>query len=281
MRYPLYTYQASPTDKPTVLLGHGNGLPPEAYRALAKALSTDYDSVCLPARPYWDPTGYSNFKSWHELADDMVAGIQHHHLAPIIAIGHSMSGVMLAINAVNHPELFKAIILVDPVFLPRPFMRLAAILRHLGVPFNRRMVEGALKRRRIWDTPEDAFNHFRKRSLFQNCSNDVLRDYVEGSLTTTADNDHVTLKYPPEWEAAIFSRPPIDEWRYPTQITVPCYIIIGEQSNVFQASAVQLWQRQRPDIKIVHIPETGHLVPFEAPQQVAERILVFLRQQHD
>jgi pimeloyl-ACP methyl ester carboxylesterase len=274
MSYPIHIYHSASSGKPTLLIGHGNGFPPEVYAPLVDALGMDHPAVCLPARPWWENAAPEDFTGWHMLADDLVGGIREHQLAPVIGIGHSMSGVAMSIAAVEHPDLFRAIILVDPVYIPRRYMWLTGVLRLLGIQPNAKLINGALRRQRQWDSLEEAYQRFRNRSLFQNCSDEVVWLYTKGITRPTSSG--VELVYPPEWEAKIFSSVPVDEWRYPPRISVPCMVIGAEKTDVFFPPSVRLWQKMRPDIPVHVVPEAGHLLPMEKPSQVADLIRAFL-----
>lgn len=269
-----HTYSHQKTAATTVLIGHGNGFPPEVYAPLAAALDAGH-CVCLPARPWWGGENPQDFKSWHTLADDLIAGIEHFGLGPVRGVGHSMSGVAMVYASVKRPDLFASIVLLDPVYLPRSIVRWARVGSWFGLSFNRRLEQGALNRRREWQSAEAAFERFRKRSLFKRCSDEVLRLYVDGMTVPKPDGEGIELAYPPEWEARIFHTVPYDEWAYARKISVPCRIIGGEYTDVFFPQSHALWRKLRPDILLSVMPEVGHLLPLEAPSAVADQILEF------
>lgn len=274
MSYPIHVYDSSTVGKPVLCIGHGNGFPPLAYAPFAKALGEGYHAVCLPARPWWGEQDPHQFDSWQILADDLLAGIQAHCLAPVIGVGHSMSGVALVMAAVKCPQLFRAIVLLDPVFLPPLYLAAAQLAQWLGLQPNLRMVQGALKRQRNWASQEEAYQRFRGRSLFARCSDELVRLYTQGM---TRQNGHgIELAYPPEWEAQIFSVAPLGEWDFLPELTVSTLVIAGSESDVFTARSIKVWRSKRPDVPVIVVPDSGHLVPFEQPDTVASHVLDFL-----
>ena len=140
MTYPIHNFNDlppdSPTVPPTIHIGHGNGFPASMYAPFADALGGNYRKLCLLARPWWKGSDPEKFDSWEILADDLIAGIQHHNLAPIVGIGHSMSGVAMLFAAVKAPQLFRAIVLIDPVMLPRTILFFERILKFFGTTGN-------------------------------------------------------------------------------------------------------------------------------------------------
>lgn len=272
MTYPLYEYTANGSAVMNFSLG--NGFPPEMYLPLVNEIDLNYQKVCLLPRSWWPDTNPADMESWHVMVDDYIAGIREHQLAPVVGIGHSMGGVINLMAAVEQPELFRAVVLIDPVFFPRWMSRLLGILKKIGVEPRMPLVQGALNRREKWASEEEAYVYFRGKSLFRLCSDEVVRLYTHHMLRPASDG--VELAYPKEWEAQIFRTPPLDEWRYPPKIQVPCLIIAGENTNAFRPGAVQLWRRIRPDIPLLTVPKTSHLLPVEEPKIVAKAIQDFL-----
>jgi pimeloyl-ACP methyl ester carboxylesterase len=275
MPYPIHFYHDPGPGRPTLLIGHGNGFPPAAYAPLARAMGEDYRQVCLPARPWWGTHSPDNIRDWHFLSEDMIGGIQEHALGPVVGLGHSMSGVAMVYAAVQRPDLFRAIVLIDPVFLPPAWLWLARLLKPFGFQTNKRLVEGARKRKRDWASVDEAYERFRGRSLFKNCSDEVVRLYAEGLLQPTGRGG-MELAYPVEWEVAIFAHGPLDEWNYPPRLKTPCLIIGGEASDTFLPPAIAAWRKRRPDVQIELVPNTGHLIPMEAPEAIAQLSHKFL-----
>lgn len=271
-RYPLHEYHAG--THPVIMLGHANGFPPAVYTPLVNALEMPNRVVSLPSRPLWGDANPAELKSWHMLAEDFLAGIERHQLGPVIGIGHSMSGAALLIAAVQQPQAFRGVILIDPVMLPRPLLRLRRVMERLHLYRDGKLVQGALKRRRTWPSVEEAYQQFRQRSLFKRTSDEVVRLYAE-SMTKPTSNG-IELVYSPEWEAQIYRTIVLDIWRYPPKIKVPCLIIAGAESDTFLPPAAALWRKLRPDIALVTLPDLGHLLPLEAPAEVAMHIRKFV-----
>jgi pimeloyl-ACP methyl ester carboxylesterase len=274
MNYPLYSYCPGTEGKPALLLGHANGFPPPVYAPLITALGGDYHAVCLPARPLWEGSDPAQMQDWLLLTADFIGGITQHRLAPVIAIGHSMSGVALLMAAVQQPDLFRALILIDPVLLPRPFLRITRVLKTLRLKWDGRLVQGALRRRRTWPSQAAAYQNFRERSLFARCSDDMVRLYTQ-SITRPTPNG-VELVYSPAWEAQIYRSIQLDSWTYPPRVRVPCLLLYGATTNTFLPASARLWAKQRPDLPLIKVNDAGHLLPLEHPDQVAEHIRTFI-----
>lgn len=252
----------------------GNGFPMEMYLPLVREIHLDYRKVALPARAWWSNEDPRSMKSWYPMVDDYLEAIQENNFAPVVGVGHSLGSILTLIAAVKQPHLFKAVILIDPVFYPRWIVRLAGLIESMGIELPKPLEDGARKRQDWWPSIEDAYQYFRGKALFRLSSDEVVRLYT--AHITKPDTTGVNLVYSKAWEAQIFHTPPLDEWRYPPKIQVPCLILAGENTMAFPNSAVRLWQRLRPDIPLVRVPKTSHLLPVEAPEIVAKLIQDFV-----
>lgn len=280
MPTPLYVLKpnngASPM--PPLHIAHANGFPPGVYAEFAAALGNVYHIIALAARPLWQPApDPSTMPSWHTLATDLIAGLEEHHLGPVIGIGHSMGGVATMLASIQRPDLFKSIVLIDPVIIPRRILRFYSVVKRLPITVESPLTRSALRRRRQWQNRQEAFDRFRRYPLFKKWSDAAIWSYIEGlTQPTEIGSEAITLRYSPEWEAQIYETIPLDIWRFVPRITVPALVICGQDTDTFMASSVRLWRRLRPDIEVAVIPHAGHLLPIEVPEAAARKTREFL-----
>jgi pimeloyl-ACP methyl ester carboxylesterase len=205
---PLYAYDTSQDiDLPVVHVAHANGFPPGVYRELVGHLTGDFRAVTIPFRPLWEPAPPSEeFERWQEMGDDLIAGFEAYGLSDVIGIGHSMGGVATLVAALKRPDLFKAIVLLDPVLFPRFVVWLFAGLPSWLPQPTFPLVKKALRRRRQWESQQDAYDRFHGRSLFEQWSDETLWAYVEELIEPVKVGEGVELRYTPEWEARIYEK---------------------------------------------------------------------------
>lgn len=260
---------------PTLHIAHANGFPPEVYQEMVRPFLDNYHVVALPARPLWEsPPPPEDFAGWQVMADDLIAGIEAYQLGPVVGIGHSMGGTASLIASTKRPDLFRALVLLDPVLFPPSIIDVFIQHPHLEFP----LVQGALRRRREWESREAAFERFYGRGLFQNWSETAVWAYVDG-LTRPSDSGGIELRYSPEWEARIYQTAPLSTngwWDWLKAVNVPILTLQGKDTDTFVDDSVVLWEQTRPDLEVVRIPNTGHLFPMQVPQQVAHHIQTFL-----
>jgi len=263
-------------DGPVIHLAHANGFPPGTYRPLAESLTDRYHVIGLASRPLWPGSQPEGLPNWHPLADDLIRGLEGMGLRGIVGIGHSMGGVLTLWAAVRRPDLFRAVVLIDPVVLPPAWLLMVRLLRLAGLQRRLPLVQGALRRRRTWPSRQACYDHYRRKPLFATWSDASLWAYVEAGTRERADG-RVELAYPPEWEARIFATTPTDIWRAVPRLRTPALIIRGERSDTFRPESQARMARLLPQAQFVVIPNAGHLAPMERPEEVGAAVREFLR----
>ncbi len=262
-------------DGPLLHLAHANGFPPGSYVPLAQALAPYYHVVGLAARPLWPDSSPEAVTSWHPLAEDLVAALDELGWRGIIGVGHSLGGVCTMLAAVQRPDLFRAVVLIDPVILPPSVLWVLRLMRWAGLRDRQPLVRGALRRRRHYPSREACLAHYRRKPLFARWSDDSLWAYVRAGTRPRAEGG-VELVYPPEWEARIFATSPTDVWRYVPRLRTPVLVIRGSHSDTFRAQCQRRMARLLPQARFCVIAGAGHLVPMERPQETGAAIRQFL-----
>jgi pimeloyl-ACP methyl ester carboxylesterase len=260
---------------PLVHLAHANGFPPGAYRPLIGNLRAHHQVVALTTRPLRPGSRPENAPSWHPLADDLVRGLDALGVRRIFGVGHSIGGVLTMWAAVRRPDLFRALVLIDPVILPPATLWLLRLMRAVGLEERQPLVRGALHRRRTWPDRQACFQHYRAKDFFSRWSDESLWAYVKAGTRPTA-NGRIELTYPPEWEAHIFATSPVDVWQAVPELEVPTLVIRGQETNTFRAASHRRFARLVPHACFTVVPEAGHLVPMERPEETAVAIRRFL-----
>src|SRR6185369_3339314 len=211
------------SSKPLLHLGHANGFPPATYLPMVEPLTRDYHLVSLLARPFWHNTPAEWLRDWSQLSEDLAEGLEHLGAKGIVGVGHSLGGVQTLMAAVNHPRLFSKIVLIDPTMLPPAYLWKVRLFKIFGKETRGSLVEGALRRRRHWESVETAFQSFKEKPLFRLWPEGTIRAYAE-SMTKDSPEGGVDLAYPPEWEAQIYRTIPTDVWGYAKRLSLPTLV---------------------------------------------------------
>ena len=266
-------------DGPDIHLAHANGFPPGAYEPLAAVLRADYHLIGLPARPLWPGSRPESAPTWQPMAGDLIETLDGLARSgaispPIVGVGHSLGGVLTLWAAIRRPDLFQAVVLIDPVILPPSRLRLLWLLRLVGLHRRLPLVRAALRRRHTWPSRQACNEHLASKPFFAGWPVASLKAYVNSGTQGRPDGQ-VELIYPPEWEAHIFATTPTDIWRYVPQLRTPVLAIRGERSPTFPAGSMARLARLLPQAHTVTIPDSDHMVPLERPAETAEAIRDF------
>jgi len=265
------------SQKPLLHLAHANGFPPSTYTRALKPLFEKFHVISFYARPFWpDCPPAETLKDWSVFADDLLKGLESVKAKKIIGIGHSLGGVATLTAAIRQPELFSRVILIDPTMLPPAFLRKVAWFKWLGMESRTDLIQGALRRRRHWDSREQVYQSFKEKPLLKKWLDEILQAYVDG-MTAPSEKGGVELVYSPEWEAQIYRTIPTDVWKKVSLLRSPALVIRGENSNTFTSESEEAFRKANPSASFAVVKNAGHLVPQEQPDETGRIVTDFLK----
>jgi pimeloyl-ACP methyl ester carboxylesterase len=280
MSHPIYDFGGS---GPLIHLAVANGFPPQTYIPLVRPLLARYHVVSLPPRALWPgAVPPETVGTWRLVADDLLAGIRQHDLRNIIAIGHSFGGVATALAAIDEPARFRALALLDPTIMPPDIMNLLKAARDSGQPWEGPLVEGALRRRRQFESIEEAYGYFKEKPLFGNWPDETVRLYTESMMRPTPDGDGMELAWSPEWEVYYYRCFYPYTWDDAPKLRglLPILAIRGGDTDSFPEPAAALLRRALPGMAYAEVAGRGHLFPLSAPLETGSIILRWLASRH-
>lgn len=256
---------------PLLHFAHANAYTPGCYRLFLTSLLPHYHIFAGKHRPLWPGSDPREIDDWHPIAEDMLRLLDQVNAEEVIGVGHSLGGVATMYAALAQPERFRAVVLVEPVFLPPQILETLQANRETalqGIP----QVQTALNRRNRWQSRDEAFRRFRQKSVFQRLPDEALWDYVNHAIRYDAEEDVYKLAYRREWEARFYALLPSDVWDLVGELEPSTLAIRGAESGTIYPEAWTAWQERQPDATFVEVPETGHLVPMERPFHLADLI---------
>lgn len=263
-------------DGPLLHFAHANGYPPRVYRRLLEPFTKHFRVVAMHFRPLWEGSNPKDTKSWKALAKDMIQFFKEQGFKDMIGMGHSMGGCVSLFAADMQAGLFKKLIFIDPVFLPKKYIY-SAMLMPSSVMMKRNPIAViASKRRNTWENKQEALAFFQSKKVYQQVEEQVLEDFVQYGLKPTLSGQE-TLAYPREWEARIYTLPP-NIWPPLKRLNIPSMGIKAEHSNVIFPQSWALWQKLQPNATYLEYPGSSHLVPLEFPEGLSTEILKFIEQ---
>jgi pimeloyl-ACP methyl ester carboxylesterase len=243
---------------------HANGFPAACYRKFFGYLEPDFriGSInCIGHDPAYPVTD-----GWPHLVAQLVDHLSAHYRAPVVGVGHSLGGYLTFMAAVQRPELFKCIILLDAPILGYFQGTAFAMLKSMGLADRITPAGNTRERRRGWPSVDDMITHFGRKQAFRDFDADCLRDYA--TRGTIAEAGGVRLAFDPEIEYQIYRSFPHDLVFYCHRLKLPAGFIGGRHSNEVRQVGLA---HTRPSFRVKRI-EGGHLFPFERPQAAADAV---------
>ncbi|MFT4565250.1 MAG: pimeloyl-ACP methyl ester carboxylesterase [Saprospiraceae bacterium] len=250
---------------------HANAHVPETYRKLLKNIGfTDFKFLLPHQRPIWPNSDPRELKHWSLLAKDIIAHMDASNRKGVIGIGHSMGAIATWFAAVERPDLFSELVLIDPVILAEQWVkRLRFVpywMQKRWIPF----VKIAVNRRDHWPDLIALESHLGSKKVYKRFDPEVWEDFKKYAVMN-ADDGSLQLRYPKAWEAKVYGSAP-NLWPLMKHNPCPITIIKAEYSDVITP---EIWDRihvDMPHAELKEIKHTGHLVPFENPAALASMI---------
>lgn len=252
---------------------HGNGLSSGVYWPMLRQLS-DYSVFCHD----YEGHGLSDRPEHFARPAGLIRRIpqiiaEHLPNRRRVGIGHSYGGALTLRVAAAQPQLFSALVLLDPILLPTPayaMLRLSAMLR------LNPMSRSARRRRAHWPSREAAWRHLHQRGIYRGWSEAAFTAFIRHALRERADGS-CELSCPPWLEAAIFDHP-VYPWQALPRLQCPTLVLYGRSSYAFMAGAMRQVAARNPKVQLEAV-DGGHCFMLEDPQHSAKRIAEFLAQQ--
>lgn len=266
-------------DGPLLHFAVANGFPHPVYTPLLQPLTAAHRVVTLPPRALWPgeqpPAALIDWRDG--TARDLLEGLRAHDLRDVVLVGHSFGGIASMLVALEEPERFRALVLLDPTILTPDLLEMLAYARREGISEQIPLAARALRRQRDFASVDEAFIYFRGKTLFDDWDDDAVRRYAALGTYPTAEGG-VRLIWTPEWEAYVFMTGYLDTWRDLPRLRglLPLLIVRGGTSDTFTAESAAKVRAMLPEAEYVEVAGQGHLFPLSQPAVTAQLVAAFL-----
>ncbi|MFP3981199.1 MAG: alpha/beta fold hydrolase [Desulfobacterales bacterium] len=257
------------SDGPPLLLLHATGFQPRLWHPVARHLIDTFHVVA----PYFcdhrgaDPEN-GGF-SWRQIAEDMAAFCEKLNFQVPYVVGHSMGGAVpvIAAGALGMPV--AQMVLIEPIFLPEALYQVKINVS------DHPLAAKSIKRRNAWRDPQEARQYLKSKPLFQRWDPEVLELYIRYGMVA-ADTGELCLACHPRREAALFmGSMSYNPWPVIPNITCPVLVIEGEHTENKGFIDYPEVAKRFPHGRHQVVPDAGHLVPMEKPEQTVSIIREF------
>lgn len=251
---------------PPLHFSHANSFPCGSYAQMLDALACEYDVGFIEMLGH-DPR-YPVTDCWPNLVRQSLDYIQARYNQPVIAVGHSLGGFVSFLCAIERPELFRAVVLLDSPIFCRYVSTMLWLGKRLGFIERLTPGRGSRTRRSEWPSVDAAMGHFRDKAMFASFDPACLRDYVQNG--TVPSENGVRLKFEPEVEYRIYCGLPHIFPGLRGRLQVPTGFIGGRHSAYVRRA--DLWHMRRHfGIELAQF-DGGHLFPMEKPIAAADAV---------
>ena len=254
---------------PTVVMLHATGFLPWLWHPIARSLS----SSCRVIAPYFcdhresDPD--EGGLNWMTLAEDFSEFCGALNVRSPLLVGHSMGATVLTIAAARYGLKPAAMVLIEPIFLPRNFYNTTLPVK------DHPLAAKSIQRRNQWRDATEARNYLQSRSLFKPWDEEMLSLYIQHGMKDRPDGG-LELTCSPKREASLFmGGVQYDPWPLLPQVTCPILVLEGEQSDNRHFIDLKKIASLFPDATHRLIRDAGHLIPMEKPTETTTVIREF------
>lgn len=248
----------------------GNGFTVGNYKPLLTQLSTDFDISALAMRGYWYDKPKAKVLTRQQDADLLIKFLEQTQDKPVVGIGHSQGATATAMAAAKRPDLFSKLYLIEPVTFTKRQARLYKLIPR-KVLLTREPFKSALSKQNIWSSVTELYDNLRSKNAYRRISDEHLHLFAEQSLELQDDGSYRFIFSPKQELASYFGIPYIDDALKKTP--VPYTLIIGKPTIFINDQVRKNWQKFVPADQLIVMPENGHLLPVEAPEECAKLIL--------
>jgi pimeloyl-ACP methyl ester carboxylesterase len=258
---------------PLIHFVHGNGFCGAVYWPFLREFRDEYSLFLHDVQGHGDSDNGDGFPGWRAVIERTAAVIRAHPATsarvPLIGMGHSFGASVTIFMAARYPELFRCLVLVDPVLFPPALKAAFAMIPGLNPVVRRSRVRTV-----HWPSRETAWNYLHQRGIFRGVSDDALACYIDHAMTH--DDQGLRLKCPREIETAIFASMPPGLWQAIPRLRCPVFILHGQQTYPMMGRGARLAAQRNPHISVDSMPG-NHVFMLQHPQEAHTLVRRFLK----
>ncbi len=259
-----------------IIFSHGNSFPASTYRVMLDSLRQRGFAVAAVEK-FGHDLAYPVTNNWPHLVEQLAdfARKQQGDGEPAFLVGHSLGGILSLMCAARHPELARAVVLIDSPVLggwKATTLGLAKRTPLIGALSPGRISE---KRRNHWPDAQAALESFQHKKAFARWDPQVLHDYIAHG--TRDENGQRVLCFDRDVETAIYNSLPhkLDTLLKRHPLKCPVAFIGGTHSAEMRQAGHEATHRVVKGR--VMMLDGSHLFPMEKPLATAAAIEASLR----
>jgi pimeloyl-ACP methyl ester carboxylesterase len=226
------------------------------WTSIARQLADTHRVFALDLRNH-GRSPWAETMSFDEMADDVAAFIERHHLSPATVVGHSLGGKVAMRLALNRPDLVERLVVVDvaPVAYEHSFAPYIDALRQVDLSEVSRRADA--ERELAAAIPDPGVRSFLLQNLIKTADGFAWRVNLDGLRANMAD----LMGFPADPKA---------------QYAGPTLFLSGGRSDYVEPGHRPLIERLFPQAEHAVIEDAGHWVHAERPTEFLAQLRQFL-----
>ncbi len=241
-----FSQRGAPSSTPLILLHGAGGMSlswPPQIRRLAGT------TVITPDLPNHGKSSPYPFNILDEVASILLRWIDALQIPTVHLCGHSMGGAIGLLIALQAPQRVQKVILIGSAArLPVNPLLLELSAQASTLP---QAIETLIKWSFAPSTPQ-RIKELTAQRLMENRPNSLYQDLFACNQFDVSDKL--------------------------SQIQQPCLVLTGEHDRMTPVATAQTLAQGLPNAELEIIPDAGHMVVIEQPEQIAKRLWQFLHQ---
>jgi pimeloyl-ACP methyl ester carboxylesterase len=252
-------------DGEPVYFSHANGFPAGVYEPFLTILNQKFEVFAVQNRATQVNAGQPDHNNWDIFANDLIQQIETQG-KPVIAIGHSLGASCTVLAAIKRPDLFKALILIEPAMLSFS-MSLLFKFAPKKVIRDSKLVQGTLNKPDTWNTRDEYLTYIKKFKGYKKFSEQSYEDFADHAIRK--EGEAFTLAFPKTWEAHNYTMAPylMNNFNRLDKLNVPTIAIRGASNMFFSDKLWEKWQAKQPKAIFLEDKNFAHLIPLEGPRE--------------
>lgn len=254
---------------------HGNSFPAGSYRKMLAFIEPHYQVQYLDMHGH-NPL-YPVTDGWEFLVEELINELTRRYQHPVILLGHSLGGLLSLMAANQRPDLIRSVVMIDSPVVAGWKAMVLKLFKPYKFAEKFSPAQFSRNRRNLWTSHDEAFLHFKSKSVFSSWPNEVMQDYIDHGMHFT--NQGVELKFSREVETSIYLTLPHHLGKIArTGIQVPIGFIGGTDSIECRQAGLEATKKIVKD-NFMQI-KAGHLMPMEVPAETAQLVLAMIKKIH-
>ncbi len=254
-----------PSNKPPILIVHGNTHAGGVYSPLAERMSRDFRVVALDLRGHGLSSRTGHY-GWLAMQNDVTTVIDHLGLDKVLVVAHSRGGGVAMLATCARQDRVRGLV----VFEPTVPLRLVdpSVSPDQEAAWARERLARSEGRRAGFPSRQAAYLHYRGRGSFKDWQDDYLRAFIAHCLVET-DSGGCELASSPDVESQLVrARPDMQGWDGIGTCPVPVLALFGAQSGRLGSKSNDSREAIRklfPDTRVHVMDNATHSAPLEQP----------------